>query len=140
MLHCSVGAPNLARPKVILEIPYEVVKCQMQYSKEIRLSLREAASRIYNLFGIRGFYRGLSAHLLRDIVPFGIYFWSFERIRSFFESSPSLSLWSLIVNIFAGGSASVMGWLVSYPVDSVKSRMQASLAPFAPGSLKKATL
>lgn len=48
-----------------METPYEVLKCQMQDSRECRLPLTAAASRTYARFGLPGFYRGLSAFVCR---------------------------------------------------------------------------
>ena len=68
---------------------------------------------------------------------FGLYFWLYERARALFEDSPSLTVRSFLVNACTGGFTSMLAWTASYPFDSLKSRMQASLAPLQPvGALR----
>lgn len=84
--------------------------------------------------GIPALYRGTVVTALRDIPSHGVYFAAFERLREYFDpgcrsgnaKSSEASIWA------AGGIAGAVSWLVIYPLDVVKSRVQATTASSAP--------
>lgn len=75
---------------------------------------------MYKSLGIRGFYRGLSPMLFRDIAASGLYMsvytYSLEQMT---EVKPVLSIMA------AGGVAGVISWASIVPFDVIKSRIQA---------------
>ena len=84
---------------------------------------------VMNEGGIRALTRGLGTTLLRDGPAFGAYFASYELFTnsSMFssgdENSGNLNTSALLM---AGGMAGVVSWIISYPMDVVKSRIQCS--------------
>lgn len=84
--------------------------------------------------GIPALYRGTVITALRDIPSHGVYFAAFEGLREYLDpgcrsgraKSHEASIWA------AGGIAGAVSWLVIYPLDVVKSRIQATTASCAP--------
>ncbi|XP_055542258.1 mitochondrial basic amino acids transporter [Wyeomyia smithii] len=69
--------------------------------------------------GFRGVFRGLGITAARDMPGFSSYFVSYElMVRSVDDPSP----FSILM---AGGLAGTISWLLTFPVDVVKSRLQA---------------
>ncbi|KAJ0962920.1 hypothetical protein J5N97_028042 [Dioscorea zingiberensis] len=113
--------------------PVELIKIRLQLQTagdQHHLNKREGpleiAKRILRNEGVRGLYRGLSITVLRDAPAHGVYFWSYERAREQFHPGCRKSgQESLMTMLLAGGLAGVASWVVCYPLDVVKSRLQA---------------
>jgi solute carrier family 25 carnitine/acylcarnitine transporter 20/29 len=74
----------------------------------------------------RGLFLGLGATLLRDIPSFGFYFGFYEMLRRVFAGSDrSVSELSGLETMVAGAAGGMASWVVIYPLDVVKSRLQA---------------
>ena len=74
----------------------------------------------------RGLFLGLGATLLRDIPSFGFYFGFYEMLRRMFAgSSRTVAELSGFETMLAGAAGGVASWVVIYPFDVVKSRLQA---------------
>ncbi|XP_049763141.1 mitochondrial basic amino acids transporter-like [Schistocerca cancellata] len=69
--------------------------------------------------GSRGLFRGLAATVLRDTPAMGIYFATYEAMTRGSAPAPT---WLVLA---AGGTAGAASWLFTYPVDVLKSRLQA---------------
>ncbi|KAH9951069.1 mitochondrial carrier [Amylocystis lapponica] len=96
---------------------------------------------ILKTHGIKGLYRGITATALRDI-GYGVYFATYEATLRYFPSPPPLhdntslpsEADSMIAShswpalLLAGGLAGITGWLVTFPFDVIKTRMQCTLA------------
>lgn len=73
--------------------------------------------------GTRGLFRGQAITLMRDVPGFASYFISYEwMVRAFAGSEAEAST---IVILGAGGMAGIVSWVLTYPIDFVKSRIQA---------------
>jgi len=124
----------------LITTPVELVKIQQQNSLLDRPSTKTVVLRMYNQHGIKGLYRGFTATVLRDL-GYGVYFGSYEAtIRLLTFSPPSLPgnltlltpmesnmtspSWPAL--LVAGGVAGIAGWLVTFPMDVVKTRIQGS--------------
>ena len=88
----------------------------------------DAFKKIYNQGGIRGLYKGLELTFMREVPAFAVYFGSYEYIcRQIVErrgngmTFDDLSPWLLCL---AGGVSGINAWIVTYPVDVIKSRVQ----------------
>ena len=123
--------------------PMELAKIRMQMQGEgvdykklaahDRKSLKYTGSfdcleKIFKTEGIRGINKGLVPTFIRETPGFGVYFASYEelcRIMSpkFQESGEKAAL----TVITAGGMAGIISWVFNYPVDVVKSRIQADI-------------
>ncbi|KAJ1654062.1 hypothetical protein IWQ61_005941 [Dispira simplex] len=82
----------------------------------------QAAKDLYQLQGIRGLYRGLSSHAIRDSLGTAVYFGTYEtakRLLSTTESPPGP-----LVHFLSGGLCGVFSWIIIFPVDLVKSVIQ----------------
>ncbi|OAX34897.1 mitochondrial carrier [Rhizopogon vinicolor AM-OR11-026] len=120
-----------------LSAPIELIKTRQQNMLESGLgsvSAIKLASTIYRKHGLKGLYRGFTATALRD-TGYGAYFLGYEATSRYLTASSSLlldpsqteslPLWVLFVS---GGVAGVVGWLPTFPLDVVKTRMQSTEA------------
>ncbi|KAG1735924.1 mitochondrial carrier domain-containing protein [Suillus paluster] len=111
--------------------PIELIKIRQQNMLESGLgsvSASKLISTIYREHGLKGFFRGFTATALRE-VGYGAYFLGYEATSRYLAPpSPGLNaesppLWVLLVS---GGVAGVIGWLPTFPMDVVKTRMQST--------------
>ena len=79
---------------------------------------------IYRTFGIRGLFQGGTSVLLRDVPGFVTYFTSYEILLDL-GSHGSRDNVGPLATIIAGGLAGMISWASTFPLDVVKSRMQA---------------
>lgn len=96
----------------------------------------EVAQKIVRTQGITGLYRGITATALRD-TGYGAYFAAYEATVRFFASPPrdlsattaiesAKSTYSWAATLLAGGMAGVTSWLVTFPFDVIKTRVQST--------------
>lgn len=119
---------------VLITTPTELIKCRAQvFLSESQLkqggnSTFKVGYEIYKHFGIRGLFSGLTVTTLRDVPSFGVYFAAYEFFKRKYipdyESTNVVTLREIIALNVAGGLAGALSWLVVYPVDMVKSRLQ----------------
>jgi solute carrier family 25 carnitine/acylcarnitine transporter 20/29 len=77
--------------------------------------------------GLVGLYRGILPTILRDIPAFAAYFGTYETLKTrLLLKLPNTS--DKTIMFFSGGCAGIAAWLVSYPQDLIKSRMQSNSA------------
>lgn len=108
--------------------PVELVKVTQQVFGE---SVRSTTTAIWE-GSSTGAWKGLGATLLRDGIPHGIWFASYEyakaemsdnRLRTNDASDTSES--DIAVPMMAGAFAATTAWAVGYPFDLIKTRIQA---------------
>ncbi|KAH9300913.1 hypothetical protein KI387_012496 [Taxus chinensis] len=113
--------------------PVELIKIQLQVNTARRpTSIRDnfgpikVAKGIVQREGLKGLYRGLGITVLRDAPAHGVYFWTYEYSREWLHPGcRKNSQESLSTMLAAGGCAGVASWIFCYPLDVVKSRLQA---------------
>lgn len=67
-------------------------------------------------------FRGLGTTICREVPGFGIYFFAYEFMtRSAAENSDTVSTFHMLL---AGGVSGTLSWVLTYPIDVVKSRLQ----------------
>jgi len=94
----------------------ELVKTQMQVNESATVSA--TMRNILQNGGFKGACRGLAITFTREIPAFGVYFGSYEiMIRQFGENTMTI--------LAGGGVAGILSWLLTYPQDVIKSRLQA---------------
>lgn len=76
-------------------------------------------SAVYSKAGLKGLYKGFSAFFLREGIGCGFYFSVYEFALSSHRDLGSVQL------MLAGGLAGISFWSVIFPIDCIKTRMQA---------------
>lgn len=110
--------------------PMELVKLRTQHQ-----AIGEAARYQGNLAtlrdilrrgGIRGCYQGFWITALRDTPAFGVYFAVYEGLMHYTarKTGTDRKDLSVLYPFIHGGCAGVASWVVNYPVDLVKTRIQ----------------
>ncbi|KAL0489206.1 mitochondrial basic amino acids transporter [Acrasis kona] len=72
----------------------------------------------YKREGYKGLFKGMNSTILRDMPSYGVYFLGYEFLKELLGDSPTALL-------AAGGGAGVFCWILSYPSDVIKSRIQS---------------
>lgn len=95
--------------------------------KQQKPSINQVVKNIWRTDGIRGLFRGLGSTIAREnigcFVFFGSYEWTREKLKPVGgrkENCDSLA------TMTAGALAGTLMWLVIYPIDVIKSRVQMS--------------
>lgn len=124
----ALGGVGTGALQSLILSPVELLKIrlQLQNPETNQEGPVKLAKRIIRREGIRGLYRGLTITVLRDAPAHGVYFWTYEYTREQLHpgcrKSGQESLRTMLV---AGGLAGVASWVCCYPLDVVKSRLQA---------------
>ncbi|KAI1646922.1 solute carrier family 25 member 45 [Daldinia loculata] len=107
--------------------PTELIKCRAQLSSPPASSW-SIAKQVFKTEGIRGLYFGGVVTALRDSIGYGFYFWSYELSSKWAESSrqnaPDFSQDAAKV-LLCGGLAGIVTWVSIFPLDVIKTRVQA---------------
>lgn len=104
-------------------------KLQIQGKKGYYKSYFDIASKLYRVSGIKGWFQGTYATMLRDTISIGAQFWTYEYVLETLNANFTLegdktATW---LYLMAGSAAGVMCWVSSYPIDVAKSRLQARI-------------
>ncbi|EPQ32446.1 uncharacterized protein PFL1_00642 [Pseudozyma flocculosa PF-1] len=93
-----------------------------------------AASNIFkNHGGPKGFYMGFPLHMMRDTLGTALYFGFYDTIRKLVsrhstgDSRTGPQLFGLpgpVVSFLSGSAAGIASWLIVYPVDLIKTKVQ----------------
>ncbi|KAM6931695.1 solute carrier family 25 member 15a isoform 1-T2 [Lycodopsis pacificus] len=129
--------------------PTELVKCRMQAMHEMEASGKIASGQrstvwtvvktVLKTNGPLGFYQGLSSTMAREIPGYFCFFGAYELCRSKFAQYMGTDKDGIGVLplMFSGGFGGACLWLMVFPIDSVKSRIQVySLAGRQEGFMK----
>lgn len=103
--------------------PMELAKTQLQlqndrFGKSKFKGPIDCLAHIYRCEGIRGVFKGLNVTALRDVPGFATYFVSYEYLMRQ-KKNPGI-----LYTLFAGGLAGMCSWLLTIPIDVIKSRIQ----------------
>lgn len=110
----------------LITSPSELIKTkiQMQESHDKLYSGNfDCLRKIFKNEGMKGVFKGFWVTSVRETFGYGIYFASYEWMKKRWGDS-SLSL------IHAGGLAGIFSWILVYPSDTIKSRIQS--VPISP--------
>lgn len=140
----ALGGIGTGAIQSLLLSPVELVKIRLQLQNN-RSELHEAAGQkgplsvvkaIMRTEGLRGIYRGFAITVLRDAPAHGVYFWTYEYMREHFHPGCRKNgQESLTTMLTAGGLAGVASWVCCYPLDVMKTRLQAQ-TPSTPQKYK----
>ncbi|XP_030070707.1 mitochondrial basic amino acids transporter-like isoform X1 [Microcaecilia unicolor] len=112
--------------------PMELAKTRMQLqgtgeykskSKTYKNSL-DCLIKIHQKEGLRGINRGMVATFFRETPSFGFYFLTYDYLTRYLGCEPDDS-YVIPKLLLAGGTSGIVSWLSTYPMDVVKSRLQA---------------
>lgn len=112
--------------------PMELAKTRMQLqgtgeykskSKTYKNSL-DCLVKIHRKEGWKGINRGMVTTFFRETPSFGFYFLTYDYLSRSLgcEINDNLIIPKLL---FAGGMSGIVSWLSTYPIDVIKSRLQA---------------
>lgn len=108
--------------------PIEVIKIQMQV-KEFRHKYKNSLHcffKILNRYGPSAFGKGLLPAMARKVPSYGIYFGVYE-MGNYVQGYDPTGHWSNLAKPFlSGGIAGTVSWYIMYPMDLVKTRIQAA--------------
>ncbi|CAK7356684.1 unnamed protein product [Dovyalis caffra] len=131
----ALGGVGTGAIQSILLSPVELIKIRLQLQNKSHANLHVAATHkgplsvaksIVKAEGLKGIYRGFVITVLRDAPAHGVYFWTYEYMREQFHPGCRKNCQeSLRTMLAAGGLAGVASWLCCYPLDVVKTRLQA---------------
>lgn len=102
----------------------ELIKTRLQLQSQYPMNKQFSGAlhclgHIFRTEGFRGVYRGIGITALRDLPGFSSYFVSYEML---IKASPNPGNFYLFM---AGGIAGVISWILTVPMDVIKSRLQA---------------
>jgi solute carrier family 25 carnitine/acylcarnitine transporter 20/29 len=123
--------------------PFELVKCRAQAGRGGTLAV---AAEVYRERGVRGYFRGFTHTLFREVPAGMVYFISYETLQTLARStyasrvvnvdddvdgfssadSSSAALTKAATAITCGGLAGVITWLTILPFDVVKTLHQCA--------------
>jgi len=118
----------------IIISPVEMIKTQMQIQgvgKQVGAEYRgwrATCKHIFRHAGPQGFLKGIMCCIVRDVPSFGAYFITYEALigrPNMLNYTGTYSSTDLPKVLFAGGLAGVNSWVITYPADVVKTRIQA---------------
>ncbi|XP_027015935.1 mitochondrial basic amino acids transporter isoform X1 [Tachysurus fulvidraco] len=112
--------------------PMELAKTRMQLqgtgekksSRKMYKNSLDCLVRIYKKEGIRGINRGMLTTIIRETPGFGVYFLAYDVLTRSLGCEAD-DLYIIPKLLFAGGMSGIASWLSTYPVDVIKSRLQA---------------
>jgi solute carrier family 25 carnitine/acylcarnitine transporter 20/29 len=127
---CWAGAAVGVAAGVFLA-PVELVKIRLQVQtaseKRIYAGPVDCLRKILKSDGPMGLMRGLFATWWRDIPGFAAYFVSYEWLRrTMTPVGHSLDELPPLKQLLAGGLGGIAAWVISYPFDVLKSRIQTN--------------
>lgn len=108
----------------LISSPMELAKTRLQLQNDKIGCTKfrgpvQCLSYIYRCDGLRGVFRGLGITAFRDVPGFATYFVAYEfLIRA--KNDPGI-----LYTLLAGGMAGVASWMLTIPIDVIKSRIQA---------------
>jgi len=116
----------------IVSIPAEHLRIRMQIQNNGRGTLAEyknsidASKQIYKKYGLKGIYKGGCISTIREMYAFGIYFGTYELgLRSFLTGTNNRNDLGPVQVILAGSLAGYVVWFAEYPLDLIKTKLQA---------------
>lgn len=126
LLGIFVGGCTAGVTQSFFMSPIELIKIKQQV---IGRSFYSATSMVvHGAFSREIAWKGLGATLLRDGIPHGVWFASYEHSKNFLNGveGMNLSKHSTAVPLVSGAVAAFTAWVVGYPFDIIKTRIQVS--------------
>eukprot|EP00198_Chlamydomonas_reinhardtii_P009589 XP_001698926.1 carnitine/acylcarnitine translocase [Chlamydomonas reinhardtii] len=83
------------------------------------------AAQVVRQDGVAGLYRGFTLTVVRDVPSYAMYFWLYHDIAAALSPGLHPEQAPPATQVLAGGLAGVLAWLPIYPLDVIKTRVQA---------------
>lgn len=104
--------------------PMELIKTRLQLQNNTPTAVQfknpfQCLAHIWRTEKFRGVFRGLGITAARDVPGFSSYFLFYELMT---RSTPHPSA---VHTLMAGGMAGTLSWVVTFPIDIIKSQLQA---------------
>lgn len=125
-----------------ITMPITIIKVRYESTLYNYTSMRDAVSHIYVTEGLRGFFNGFGATVMRDAPYAGLYMLFYEQLKCAIPQIAPKSLiqvnedgrfttyTSSIVNGSSAFAAAVVATIITGPFDTVKTRMQLNPIKF----------
>jgi solute carrier family 25 carnitine/acylcarnitine transporter 20/29 len=108
--------------------PIDLIKCRLQMEgagKRVNpTGTFQMARNVITAEGYKGLFRGLGATLLRDIPACAVQLGSYEVYKKTFKE---MKMDHSLASFLSGGLCTFSCWIVSYPMDVVKTKLQVKL-------------
>lgn len=107
-----------------ISTPFEFLKIQLQFSKKNGVAYKntlDAARAVCKSHGIQALYTGHIINTYREMLFLGTYFSTYEYVKKLLDKKVGSS----VAVPVSGGLAGAVGWLVSFPLDAVKTNIQS---------------
>lgn len=114
--------------------PIELAKTRLQLQSSSQGNSHGPMQFLRNIYkqqGYRGVFKGLGITFLREGPSYGTYFMTYEMLTKTSSKEPISTFHMLL----AGGLAGTASWVISYPIDVIKSRIQAENSDRYSGAL-----
>lgn len=130
----ALGGFGTGALQSLLLTPVELLKIRLQLQQTQNSSSSSSSPGPINLAktilktqGLTSLYRGLTITVLRDAPSHAFYFWTYEYTREkLHPGCRKTGQESLDTMLISGGLAGVASWVCCYPLDVIKTRIQAS--------------
>ncbi|KAJ9261790.1 hypothetical protein DTO212C5_8191 [Paecilomyces variotii] len=109
----------------IVSSPTELVKCRAQLSSRSDISSWTVFRDLYKRHGLKGLYFGGVITCVRDSVGYGFYFWSYELSKRYMTTENESASQTAMKVLLCGGIAGIITWASVFPLDVVKTKLQA---------------
>ncbi|XP_001626093.2 congested-like trachea protein [Nematostella vectensis] len=112
--------------------PTERVKCLLQVQKESGTRARyqglgDCLVQVYRTGGLRGVFKGLGPTMGREVIGGGFWYLTYEGLlRAMRSGDRTRDQVGPIAVMLSGGSAGLVFWMITYPIDAIKTRVQVA--------------
>ncbi|KAI3773366.1 hypothetical protein L1987_47893 [Smallanthus sonchifolius] len=127
----ALGGTGAGAIQSLVVTPIELIKIRLQLEnptthEQPKNGPSNVAKHIIQTEGWKGMFRGLTMTVIRDAPSYGVYFWTYEYAREkLHPGCRRTGQESCVTMLVAGGLAGFASWVCCYPVDVVKTRLQA---------------
>ncbi|ETV87982.1 hypothetical protein H257_01378 [Aphanomyces astaci] len=106
--------------------PFEITMIRMQTQATTSQTTSQCARQIFSQYGLRhGLYRGFTPTCCREVVGNTVYFLTYDRVKDQLQAKTQLT--PMHVYGTSGAVAGFAYWCVSFPLDTIKSVVQADV-------------
>jgi solute carrier family 25 (mitochondrial carnitine/acylcarnitine transporter), member 20/29 len=111
----------------VVSAPSELIKCRTQLHEANKTNSLIVFKHVWGDRGLQGLFLGGPVTSVRDSVGYGFYFSSYELCRRLFSArrTDSVSDAADFDVLVSGGIAGIITWASIYPLDVIKTRIQA---------------